>query len=212
MQFLKQPGSPDQLGAIRHKKEHLKREIYLMARLRPRHSKAGKTRSKAQVVPMSDHRRLEVAVQFTDDVLSKLAGAFFAVVQHEGWGKRDLSLISGINETAIGHILAGRRKNLTVETIALLTRAMQTRPELVLHDLRPRDNNVARFDAQPLPLRRYRKVKCSSQIDRAPSKQLQVRRAQHIQIPPYASLRHSHNEFSRHRSLPHHLSYASAQT
>lgn len=96
---------------------------------------------------MSDHRRLEVAVQFTDDVLSKLAGAFFAVVQHEGWGKRDLSLISGINETAIGHILAGRRKNLTVETIALLTRAMQTRPELVLHDLRPRDNNVARFDS-----------------------------------------------------------------
>jgi hypothetical protein len=45
-----------------------------------------------------------------------------------------------MNETAIGHILAGRRKNLTVETIALLARAMEVRPELVLHDARPAGN------------------------------------------------------------------------
>lgn len=94
---------------------------------------------------MPDSRKLEVAAQFTDDVLSKLAAAFFQVVKQEGWGKRDLSQISGINETAIGHILAGRRKNLTIETIALLTRAMRKRPELTLHDLRPAGNNSARL-------------------------------------------------------------------
>lgn len=116
-----------------------------MTRSTLRQKRSGKNRPKATVVPMSDNRRLEVAAQFTDDVLSKLAHAFFQVIKREGWGKRDLSLISGINETAIGHILAGRRKNLTVETIALLTRAMQTRPELILHDLRPRGNNVARL-------------------------------------------------------------------
>jgi hypothetical protein len=47
-----------------------------------------------------------------------------------------------MNETAIGHILAGRRKNLTVETIALLARTLQARPELVLHDTRPDGNRM----------------------------------------------------------------------
>jgi hypothetical protein len=36
-----------------------------------------------------------------------------------------------------------------VETIALLTRAMQKRPELTLHDLRPIANNRARLIDQP---------------------------------------------------------------
>jgi DNA-binding Xre family transcriptional regulator len=86
---------------------------------------------------------MEIVARFRDDVLSKLADAFFQVVKEEGWGKRDLSRISGINETAISHVLAGRRKNLTLDTIALLTRAMRKRPELLLHDLRPAGNNQA---------------------------------------------------------------------
>lgn len=91
---------------------------------------------------LSADRKSEVVAQFTDDVLSKLTGAFFDVCAIERWTKRDLSKISGMNETAIGHILAGRRKNLTVETIALLARAMKARPELVLHDTRPTGNHV----------------------------------------------------------------------
>jgi transcriptional regulator with XRE-family HTH domain len=96
--------------------------------------------AKAPVVVMTNDRKREVVAQLTDDVLSKLTGAFFDVCKFERWTKRDLSSISGINETAIGHILAGRRKNLTVETIALLARAMGVRPELVLHDTRPVGN------------------------------------------------------------------------
>jgi transcriptional regulator with XRE-family HTH domain len=96
--------------------------------------------AKAPVDAMTAGRKREVIAQFTDDVLSKLTGAFFDVCKLERWTKRDLSAISGIDETAIGHILAGRRKNLTVETIALLTRAMGNRPELVLHDTRPVGN------------------------------------------------------------------------
>jgi transcriptional regulator with XRE-family HTH domain len=98
--------------------------------------------SKAPVVAMTDERKREVVAQLTDDVLSKLTGAFFDVCKFERWTKRDLSSISGINETAIGHILAGRRKNLTVETIALLARAMGVRPELVVHDTRPAGNHM----------------------------------------------------------------------
>jgi hypothetical protein len=93
---------------------------------------------------MSPERQREVAAQFTDDVLAKLVEAFFQVVQREAWGKRDLAAISGMNETAIGHILSGRRKNLKLETIAILTRAMKARPELILHNLRPSDNNTGR--------------------------------------------------------------------
>jgi hypothetical protein len=108
----------------------------------PRSSNDAGTASgaKAPVVAMTNDRKREVIAQFTDDVLSKLTSAFFDVCKLERWTKRDLSAISGINETAIGHILAGRRKNLTVETIALLTRAMGNRPELVLHDTRPIGN------------------------------------------------------------------------
>jgi hypothetical protein len=95
---------------------------------------------KAPFAVMTEDRKREVVAQLTDDVLSKLVGAFFDVSKMERWTKRDLATISGINETAINHILAGRRKNLTVETIALLTRAMGTRPELVLHDSRPTGN------------------------------------------------------------------------
>jgi hypothetical protein len=101
------------------------------------------TQLKAPIRAMSADRKLELAAQFRDDVLSKLANAFFQVVKYEGWGKRDLAAISGINETAINHILAGRRKNLTIETIALLTRAMRKRPELTLHDVRPAENEIA---------------------------------------------------------------------
>ncbi len=89
---------------------------------------------------MTDDRKREVVAQFTDDVLSKLTGAFFDACKLERWTKRDLSKISGINETAIGHIFAGRRKNLTMETIALLARSMRVRPELILHDTRPHGN------------------------------------------------------------------------
>jgi hypothetical protein len=98
---------------------------------------------KSPVCQMSDDRKGEVVAQLTDDVLAKLTSAFFEVVSKEKWGKRDLALISGLNETAIGHILAGRRKNLTVETIALLARSMQKRPELILRDTRPKGNRLA---------------------------------------------------------------------
>jgi transcriptional regulator with XRE-family HTH domain len=98
--------------------------------------------AKAPVCAMTGDRKHEVVAQLTDDVLSKLTGAFFDVCKIERWTKRDLSTISGINETAINHILAGRRKNLTVETIALLARAMGVRPELVLHDTRPAGNHM----------------------------------------------------------------------
>jgi transcriptional regulator with XRE-family HTH domain len=98
--------------------------------------------AKAPVSVMTENRKREVVAQLTDDVLSKLTGAFFDVCKIEHWTKRDLSTISGINETAINHILAGRRKNLTVETIALLARAMGVRPELVLHDTRPTGNHM----------------------------------------------------------------------
>jgi hypothetical protein len=106
----------------------------------PAKSTSSGDNAKAPITPMTDDRRREVIAQLTDDVLSKLTGAFFDVCKFERWSKRDLSSISGINETAIGHILAGRRKNLTVETIAVLSRAMHVRPELVLHDTRPSDN------------------------------------------------------------------------
>jgi hypothetical protein len=98
--------------------------------------------AKAPVCAMTEDRKHEVVAQLTDDVLSKLTGAFFDVCKIEHWTKRDLSTISGINETAINHILAGRRKNLTVETIALLARAMGVRPELVLHNTRPAGNHM----------------------------------------------------------------------
>jgi DNA-binding Xre family transcriptional regulator len=100
------------------------------------------TQNKAPIEAFTDDRKLEVVAQLTDDVLAKLTSAFFEIVSKEKWGKRDLSAISGINETAIGHILAGRRKNLTVETLALLSRAMRKRPELIFHDTRPADNQI----------------------------------------------------------------------
>jgi hypothetical protein len=100
-----------------------------------------KDSQKAPYIQMSPERRLEVVSQFTDDVLTQLGTAFVEVVKKEHWGKRDLAQISGLHETGIGHILSGRRKNLTIETIALLARAMQKRPQLMLHDVRPKGNN-----------------------------------------------------------------------
>lgn len=96
---------------------------------------------KAAITAFSEEGRRDVIAQYADDVVAKMTSAFFEVVSRERWGKRDLAAISGLNETAIGHILSGRRKNLTAETIALLARAMKKRPELVLHDTRPTGNN-----------------------------------------------------------------------
>ena len=118
-----------------------------MATAKSRRKRRARVQTKIPIRPMSDDRRLEVVAQLTDDVLAKPTHAFFEVARSEGWGKRDLAVISGIDETNIGHILAGRRKNITVETIALLSRAMRTRPELVLHDQRPKNNNLGRFSS-----------------------------------------------------------------
>ncbi len=90
--------------------------------------------------PISNERRLHLVARFKDDITSKLAAAFLEVAKNEGWGRRDLAKISGINETAISRILRGHRKNLTAETIALLARAMKKRPELSLVDIRPKGN------------------------------------------------------------------------
>jgi transcriptional regulator with XRE-family HTH domain len=89
---------------------------------------------------MTNEQRLDLVARFKDDILSKLGTAFVEVAKIEGWRKRDLANISGINETAISRILRGRRKNLTAETIALLARAMKKRPELWLVDIRPKGN------------------------------------------------------------------------
>jgi transcriptional regulator with XRE-family HTH domain len=103
--------------------------------------------------PIDNERRLHLIARFKDDIISKLAAAFVEVVRNEGWGKRDLANISGINETTISRILRGRRKNLTAETIALLARAMKKRPELLLIDIRPKGNkfqvNVSSEPSQP---------------------------------------------------------------
>jgi len=108
----------------------------------------GISAGKVAHVPLSEQEKLEVVARLTDNVLAELTKAFFEVVKQERWGKRDLAQISGINETGIGHVLSGRRKNLTIETIALLARAMRTRPELVLHDLRPRGKRLKKIRRQ----------------------------------------------------------------
>ena len=86
---------------------------------------------------MDDLRRNEIVLQFQDDVVAALSEAFADVLTREGWGKRDLAAVCGIDESTIGHILAGRRRNLELETVALLARAMRRRPELTLVDVRP---------------------------------------------------------------------------
>ena len=103
-------------------------------------SQGQKLERKENYKPMTNKRRLDLVARFKDDVISKLGAAFVEVVKNEGWGKRDLAKISGIDETAISRILRGRRKNLTAETIALLARSMKKRPELLLIDVRPKGN------------------------------------------------------------------------
>lgn len=91
---------------------------------------------KESFVPMSKDSKLQIVAEFTDEILTQLVIAFVQVVKNEKWTKRDLARITGLNETGIGHVLSGRRKNLTAETIAILARAMLKRPRLVLEDLR----------------------------------------------------------------------------
>ena len=129
-----------------------------------KHDASSQTAEKAAYVPMSGDRRLEVVAELTDDVLAALTRAFFEVIKREKWGKRDLARISGINETTVGHILAGRRKNLTIESIAILARAMQKRPELVLHDVRGTGNHSSSIQMSGRP---------SSAADALQEKQLQ---------------------------------------
>lgn len=108
-----------------------------MTRIRRRSSKI-----KAPLAVLSEEQRRRYAAKFADDVLAKLTEAFIDVQEIEGWGKRDIAQILERDETAIGHLLSGRRKNMTIETVALLARAMRKRPELVLKDLRGQGNGA----------------------------------------------------------------------
>lgn len=81
--------------------------------------------------------RIRFRAEFVDDVLSKLSDALFEVAEKEGWTKRDIAARADMDETMVGRLLAGRRPNMKVETIAVLARALRRRPELFLHDDRP---------------------------------------------------------------------------
>ena len=156
---------------------------------------------KAPLQSLSAKRRREVSAQFKDDVLAKLVDAFFQVVEIEGWGKRDLAMISGIDETAIGHILSGRRKNVKLETLAVLMMAMRKRAELKLHDLRPRSN---RFDTAASALN---KIKYSSQ-DTLKYHQRELRNRTR-QKAPSVSQRSHFNEAVCYKVVPGHFFDAS---
>ena len=86
---------------------------------------------------MTEADKLRFRAEFVDDVLSKLGDALFEVAEKEGWTKRDIAAVAGMDETMLGRLLAGRRPNMKVETVAVLARALRRRPELTLHNDRP---------------------------------------------------------------------------
>ena len=101
------------------------------------------------VISEADHLRYRA--EFVDDVLSKLSDALYEVASVEGWTKRDIATVAGMDETMLGRLLSGRRPNMKIETVAILARALRRRPELTLHDDRPAfdalTDDVRRSDA-----------------------------------------------------------------
>ena len=91
---------------------------------------------KAPLVPMSEHQKLKYVVRFTRRHTFTTGRCVLPGRQERKLGQARSATITGLNETGIGHVLSGRRKNLTAETIAILAQAMLKRPRLVLEDLR----------------------------------------------------------------------------
>lgn len=98
---------------------------------------------------MTEAQIARYRAEFVDDVLSKLADALFEVAAEEEWTKRDIAAVAGMDETMLGRLLAGRRPNMKIETVAVLARALRRRPELVLHDDRPEMIVERRRAAEP---------------------------------------------------------------
>lgn len=97
-----------------------------------------------QFPELNEHSQ-EWRARFTDDVLAKLKGCLWHI-HSESKDIYDLALTSGMSIFKLKRIFSGRKKNITIDEIAILSRAMRFRPELVLHDMRD-ENKPDLFDA-----------------------------------------------------------------
>ena len=84
------------------------------------------------VVPevMTDEEKLLYAARLKGQVLRKLTAAFIDAKKKFGWTQRDVASRMGVDESEISHILSGKRKNLSLEKIAIYARAMNRRAEI----------------------------------------------------------------------------------
>ena len=84
------------------------------------------------VVPevMTDEEKLLYAARLKGQVLRKLTVAFIDAKKKFGWTQRDVASRMGVDESEISHILSGKRKNLSLEKIAIYARAMNRRAEI----------------------------------------------------------------------------------
>jgi len=83
---------------------------------------------------MTEEQKLLYAARLKGQVLRKLTIAFIDAKKKFGWTQRDIAKRMGVDESEISHILSGKRKNLSLEKIAIYARAMNRRAEIHLID------------------------------------------------------------------------------
>lgn len=79
---------------------------------------------------MTEEQKILYGVRLKGQVLRKLTIAFIDAKKKFGWTQRDIAKRMGVDESEISHILSGKRKNLSLEKIAIYARAMNRRAEI----------------------------------------------------------------------------------
>ncbi|WP_363350167.1 helix-turn-helix transcriptional regulator [Methylocystis echinoides] len=96
---------------------------------------ARKEKQKATTQAVSAFEK-KVAIAFlTQQVLSAFSAKLIQLNKQKGWGQADLARRLNIDPSQISRWLAGRQPNMSLESTALLSLAMQCEPSFELIDL-----------------------------------------------------------------------------
>jgi transcriptional regulator with XRE-family HTH domain len=103
-------------------------------------SKEAKQKKGSHRVPVEEvsHFKQKLAVSYlTQLVVAQLSSALIEVNEKRGWRQVDVARRLGIDETQVSRWLSGRQPNMTLETVALLSAAMDHEPEFKLRPNEP---------------------------------------------------------------------------
>ncbi len=88
--------------------------------------------AKSKPVPLTDSEKKGAVSRLVQEVVAQLSGAMIDANSGAGWTQADVARRLAMDPALVSRWLSARNRNMTLETLALLSRALDMKPALEL--------------------------------------------------------------------------------